>query len=538
MSQRLPVIILVIILIFGGYVRYWFSEGVPMWHDEAFSAHLSYLPWMELLKQSALDVHPPLYYLVLKLWQIPFGTSVDALRSLSVIFGVGSIWAGYLVAKIAFHHTPLALSAALLLAVNPFQVAYAGEARMYTMGVFLALMGLYFLLRVLGSARHHESILSNTLSYFGLVFFMSAAIYTHYYLLFTVTLFLLAGLVFKISHLRFRLHVYLPYLTGATLVGLSYVPWIPSFLYQITEVQSGFWIRNIHWMSIPGSFWNMLLGIPMSVQNLGSESLLPYASIHTYVGQSLLENWHGTEVLLGFILLLSLFLIFFAFRRGGTAGKLLALGTMAPFMGGLGYALYAHLTGSTTSIYFDRYFIFASGIFMVLIAWVCFSVRYRFLTYVLLFLYAGSALYGLSIYREVLHPSASPGMRAAIEHVAKHPHVPVVIASPLQYANAMYYAKELSPELLDRIHIWVPNSQQRIKIPHTYATTIIPNTHVLNTWNGLSVSSTTIIIWSDGFGAPEPEVPTPWNRINRKIVLDVRPPQTRLYVDTYETPMK
>ena len=59
-----------------------------IWFDEAYSAYLTRYNLADLTHYTAIDVHPPLYYYLLKGWTNLFGNSVAAYRSLSVVLGV------------------------------------------------------------------------------------------------------------------------------------------------------------------------------------------------------------------------------------------------------------------------------------------------------------------------------------------------------------------------------------------------------------------------------------------------------------------
>src|SRR5688572_12056019 len=66
-----------------------------IWHDESFTAMLISYDWGEPVRRAALDVHPPLYYFILKVWTAAFGSSLLAMRSLSALCMLGVIVAGY-----------------------------------------------------------------------------------------------------------------------------------------------------------------------------------------------------------------------------------------------------------------------------------------------------------------------------------------------------------------------------------------------------------------------------------------------------------
>src|SRR4051812_1554287 len=58
-----------------------------LWFDEASSWQTASFPLAELMKSVRLNVHMPLYYLLLKAWIAVLGESVTALRGFSIAFG-------------------------------------------------------------------------------------------------------------------------------------------------------------------------------------------------------------------------------------------------------------------------------------------------------------------------------------------------------------------------------------------------------------------------------------------------------------------
>src|SRR6185503_11318507 len=107
-----PIIWLIPTLILGTLLRFYNNTAVALWHDEAFSALYIRYPFKEMMYRIGLDVHPPLYYWVLKAWTYIFGQSLLSLRSLSILFGVLTIYAGYLFVRKAFNNDRLAVVAA------------------------------------------------------------------------------------------------------------------------------------------------------------------------------------------------------------------------------------------------------------------------------------------------------------------------------------------------------------------------------------------------------------------------------------------
>ena len=120
----------------------------PLWWDEGYSVFFATRDFPTMLARTAIDIHPPLYYALMQVWMLAFGTNVVALRLLSVIIGVASVPLIYLVSKTLFD-LRTALVAAFLLAIAPLHIYYSQEVRMYGLAMLLALAAVWFQLRVL-----------------------------------------------------------------------------------------------------------------------------------------------------------------------------------------------------------------------------------------------------------------------------------------------------------------------------------------------------------------------------------------------------
>ncbi|MEH2306382.1 glycosyltransferase family 39 protein [Nostoc sp.] len=86
------------------------------------------------------DSHPPLYFVLAYLWMKLFPSegglvSLFAARSLPAIFGAASIPCVYVLSKVAFRSRLVGQLAAAMIAVSPYAVFLAQEARHYTLAI-------------------------------------------------------------------------------------------------------------------------------------------------------------------------------------------------------------------------------------------------------------------------------------------------------------------------------------------------------------------------------------------------------------------
>ena len=136
---------LLLVLLIASALRFYRLDGQSFWNDEGNSARIAERSLQLITEGAAGDIHPPLYYYVLHFWRDVFGSSEFALRSLSAVLGVALVWLTFLIARRLF--TPnIGLVAALIAAINPFQVYYSQEARMYMLLAVISAAATYALL--------------------------------------------------------------------------------------------------------------------------------------------------------------------------------------------------------------------------------------------------------------------------------------------------------------------------------------------------------------------------------------------------------
>jgi len=155
------------IIILAGLVRLYNLDAIAIWHNEAVTAAVIRLPWLDLFRQLAADSIAPLFYILEKPWGLVFGTSIVALRLLPGLLGLVAVYAIFMFVRSAFaaqdSETPgkaerLALLAALLLAISPLAAQYSQSAQPHAAAVLLALTSAGLLVQTLSTGRISHGI--------------------------------------------------------------------------------------------------------------------------------------------------------------------------------------------------------------------------------------------------------------------------------------------------------------------------------------------------------------------------------------------
>ncbi len=119
------------------------------WRDEAFSVLLAQHSFPDIVRLVAHDFSPPLYFLLLKIWVVIFGTSEVATRSLSFVFYVFTLVTIGLFLRRYFTISTLCIFLSLTIAglIHPLMTSLAFETRMYTLSAWLAVLSWYLFLQ-------------------------------------------------------------------------------------------------------------------------------------------------------------------------------------------------------------------------------------------------------------------------------------------------------------------------------------------------------------------------------------------------------
>lgn len=167
----------VLILLLAAALRFHLIESQSFWNDEGNSARLSERSISLIIEGTASDIHPPLYYLLLRGWRELLGDSEFSLRAMSAFIGLALAAATFSLGRrlLGSKNYPPALIAAFMVALNPALVYYSQETRMYELLAFLALISTLLLVKWLQSGY------GRLVPAAGYVILAAAGLYTHYF---------------------------------------------------------------------------------------------------------------------------------------------------------------------------------------------------------------------------------------------------------------------------------------------------------------------------------------------------------------------
>lgn len=237
-----------------------------VWFDETYSLTLCKLPFRDLVSTAALDVHPPLYYLVLRVVMLLTGGSVIACRLFSVLGLIATAALGLGCIRRDFGPRVGLLFVCIILFL-PYTIAMALQIRMYSWCLFSVTLCFVYALRIVRS------------EYVGraswVVFMLSSlsAAYLHYFGTLSA-FFINAWVLLHIARLGWPREQLRCFVLSSLMQILAYMPWLVAAAGQTARVAGGFWIS-------------------LSVRSVLQALLYPVLSLWTAQGADSLFGVHG-----------------------------------------------------------------------------------------------------------------------------------------------------------------------------------------------------------------------------------------------------
>jgi len=256
-----------LLLVFSLLLRIFFLfVRQDMWHDASFTVLFSQKPLPYIL--SGNDTHPPLYYLVIKLFLF-LSTNEFFLRSTSILFwilffiAVGKL-SGEMFGKKA------TLFVLVLISISPTLIFYSLELRNYMMGMFFVVMQYLFFNRMKNATTKKNLLL--------FILFSCLMVYTHYY---TVLIFLVEALL-CVFYYKKNKELAINFLFSSVLVAIA-SSFLLFYLWMSLGKLQSFWFKKITLWSLISTlhyqFW-----LPETI-NISHFIFLPLVFIIALVSQ-------------------------------------------------------------------------------------------------------------------------------------------------------------------------------------------------------------------------------------------------------------
>ena len=275
--------------------------SADLWYDEVFNLFVAQQPFAHMLHSLYLgvptgvgidpgDTNPPLYTVLLHLW-MKMGSSDSHVKHLSLVFGVASIWAMWLLVRRVAGKLG-GLVSCLLLAVSPLAIYYSIEARPYAMFLFFSLLSTFFFLSAIGKSDLEErNTSSSSLMPAGYLVATILAVYTHWFGLLLLPVHAVGLIVYRPASARSVRRYFLSLMA----IGCCCVPLVP-FLWNQIRLQSA--VGGFTWPGRPG-FGSLFA---LALLTTGGQTLLALTAaffLIAYLGKNNQMGEHGRRLRTG-----------------------------------------------------------------------------------------------------------------------------------------------------------------------------------------------------------------------------------------------
>lgn len=229
-----------------------------LWFDESYSVAMAKHDFGEIWNVTGNDVHPPLYYWILHIIYLIFGSNILMYRLFSVLCVAILSVLGYTHIRKDFGEKTGIIFSFLTLFL-PFVTLYSGEIRMYSLGMLLGtIMAIY------GYRIYKGKVTKLTYIFFGLSSLLVS--YTHYYGLMLAGIVNLVLFITLCKNVKTRKQDLIKFIITAAIQVMLYMPWLVKFIKQATGVSNGFWIT----LAFPDTLYDIL-----TIQYKGNLSFYP-----------------------------------------------------------------------------------------------------------------------------------------------------------------------------------------------------------------------------------------------------------------------
>src|SRR4030042_349714 len=222
---------------------YFFNIGFSdLWSDETYTKSMLNGTFSDFYAKFKNELHPPFYYLGLRLYTGLFGLSTTSLRTFSVVGVLATLLLGYFAGQRVFGKQGALYLCFMLISV-PMLAVYSHQARMYSWAAFSITGVFIYSCLFIRTGATRDLIL--------LLIFTVAAMYIHYYSM--IAAFLANVFVFLQLFLT-KNRKWLNHLISLLIAAILFLPWLSMFIVQVKSVQNAFWAPEVSLPTILSCF--------------------------------------------------------------------------------------------------------------------------------------------------------------------------------------------------------------------------------------------------------------------------------------------
>lgn len=220
----------------AGILSFLLGYNQSVWFDEGYTTIVISQPFWDMMDLIAVDVHPPLYYIALKVWVLITGSSAPALRGFSALMCAVCVIALYrLIAMLTDHRH--ALGSLPFIVLGPMILRYGYEIRMYSLLSLISVVGTLLLFSAVRTPTtsykcgvHGERGLIHALRerrwWILYAIVVALGMYTHYII---ILVWMTHALIL------WRCHTNRQWIFVYAFAMVLFLPWLPIAIGQVTH---------------------------------------------------------------------------------------------------------------------------------------------------------------------------------------------------------------------------------------------------------------------------------------------------------------
>ena len=202
------------------------------WGDECYSIKLAHMSITDMIAETAQDVHPPLYYIILMLSTRTFGFHGWLFHVVSLLPYLIELIIALTYIRRKFKD-PVPMIFITFVSLMNCALVYNVEVRMYSWASLFVLLSFLSCLEILEN--------NSKRSYLLFIIFSLAAAYTHYYALISIALIYLVLLLYALISRKYIKEM----IITCVVTLLGYSCWFIVLLKTVKRTSRDFWLTGI-----------------------------------------------------------------------------------------------------------------------------------------------------------------------------------------------------------------------------------------------------------------------------------------------------